>query len=99
MTFHFEEEALEEYREAVLYAEEKFGVGEDLVAAVEAALSEIERDPERFQTVGKSIRIFRMRRFPYYLFYHLSVMKDSVTIYAFAHHQRRPDYWRHRLPE
>ncbi len=48
MTIHFESDALDEYRDAVLYSEERFGLGEEFVLAVESALEVISRDPERF---------------------------------------------------
>lgn len=97
MIVHFEEDALEEYRDAVLYSEERFSLGEEFVQAIEAALAVIGQDPERFQAVGEGIRIFRPKRFPYYLYYHHDRKRGAVIIYAVAHHSRRPDYWRKRL--
>jgi hypothetical protein len=94
---HFEAEAFEEYRQAVIYSGLRFGLGEEFVQAVEAAIETIVLDPERFQPVGRGVRIFRMRRFPYYLFYHYSPATKSIAIYAVAHHCRKPDYWRPRL--
>ncbi len=97
MTVSFESGALVEYREAALYSQQRFGLGEEFIQAVEAAITTISGDPERFQPVGAGVRIFRMRRFPYYIFYQHSTADDSITIYAVAHHSRRPDYWRKRL--
>ena len=97
MTCHFEAQALEEYREAVIYSERRFGLGEEFVQSVTAALDTISRDPERFQPLGHGVHIFRMRRFPYYLFYHYSPESMSIVVYAVAHHRRKPDYWRPRL--
>ncbi|MBK8036993.1 MAG: type II toxin-antitoxin system RelE/ParE family toxin [Verrucomicrobiaceae bacterium] len=98
MTIQFESGALEEYREAAQYSEDRFGLGLQFVAAMQAALKEIERDPECFQPAGQGMRIYRMKRFPYYLFYHHQPKSEVVVIYAVAHHKRRPDYWRDRLP-
>ena len=97
MTVTFESCALREYSAAAQYSEERFGLGRDFVTAVEAALETISNDPERFQPVGQEIRIFRMKRFPYYLFYHFDAAGESVTIYAVAHHKKQNDYWRGRL--
>jgi hypothetical protein len=47
MTVHFESEAFEEYREAAQYSEDRFGLGLQFVAAMQAALKEIGRDPAR----------------------------------------------------
>lgn len=97
MTIHFESEALDEYRDAVLYSEERFGLGEALVQAVEASLEAIVRDPERFQPAGDDVRVFRMKRFPYYLFYHYTAASQAIHVYAIAHHSRKPGYWRERM--
>lgn len=97
MIAHFQDEALAEYHEAARFAEEHFGLGEAFVQAVEAALERILRDPASHQAVGDGVRIFRMRRFPYSIFYLHSPKAGSVTVYALAHDKRRPGYWRPRL--
>ena len=99
MNVHFEAEALIEYEEAAQYAEDRFGCGRQFVAAVRTALDSIAKDATRFQQVGQDIRIFRLKRHPYYLFYHYGESDKTVTIYAVAHHKRQQNYWRARLPE
>lgn len=96
MIVSFESGALAEYREAALYSQQRFGLGEEFVQAVESAIATISDDPERFQPVSAGVRIFRMLRFPYYIFYLYSAAGDSITIHAVAHHSRRPNYWRKR---
>lgn len=98
MILQFELDAWLEYRDAAIYPEQRFGLGEELVQAVESALAMILSDPERFQPVGQGVRIIRLKRFPYYLFYHHSPENACITIYAVAHHGRKPDYWRGRQP-
>src|SRR6476659_2511063 len=97
MTVLFESAALVEYQEAAQYSEDRFGLGREFVASVQAALQTIMGDPVRFQPVGQGIRIFRMKRFPYYLFYLYEPAAGSVTVYALAHHKKQNDYWRGRL--
>jgi plasmid stabilization system protein ParE len=97
MTVHFQSEALAEYQEAARYAEEQFGLGEAFVQAVEAALERILRAPLSYQAVGDGVRIFRMRRFPYSIFYLHSPETENFIIYALAHDKRRSGYWRSRL--
>jgi plasmid stabilization system protein ParE len=99
MKIHYESEALIEYEEAAQYAEDRFGCGQKFVAAMRTALASIAKDPTRFQPVGEGVRIFRLKRYPYYLFYHFDEPEDTVTIYAVAHHKRQQDYWRARLPD
>lgn len=95
----FEAEALEEYHEAAQYSEERFGMGRQFVASMQAAIVAIEKTPARYQSVGQGIRIFRMKGLPYYLFYHYDEANQAITIYAVAHHKRQPGYWHGRLPE
>ena len=97
MTVVFEKEALDEYMDAARHSENRFGLGQSFVNAVEDSLAVIAGSPERFQDVGKGVRIFRMRRFPFYLFYHHLSDQSLIIVYAVAHHGRRPDYWRERI--
>lgn len=99
MIVSFEADALQEYQNATQYSEDRFGLGRQFVQAVEDALTVLSQNPERYQSVGGGVRIFRMKRFPYYLFYHYSAGQKAITIYAVAHHQRQANYWRKRLPE
>lgn len=41
-------------------------------------------------------RQYAVSGFPYSVIYAES--DDEIRVYAFAHHRRRPGYWRHRLP-
>lgn len=98
MTHGFEREALDEYLDAArYYAEQRENLGEEFIQAVEAAIAAIAIDPTRFQLAGDGLRIFRMKRFPYHLFYRYNEQRDHSTIFAVMHHRRRPNYWRHRL--
>ena len=65
--------------------------------AIETAVETISKDPTRFQPVGEGLRIFRMKRFPYYLFYRYNEQRDHATFFAVMHQRRRPDYWKHRV--
>lgn len=66
---------------------------------MEVALRTIAEHPERYQSLGDGIHVFRMKRFPFYLFYHFDISSEAITIYAVAHHNRRPNYWRKRLDD
>lgn len=98
MNVFFEKEALDEYLDAARHSENRFGLGKSFIAAVEESLALVADDPGKFQEVGMGIRIFRMRRFPFYLFYQYLSDQNLITIYAVAHHARRPEYWRERIP-
>ena len=60
MILQFELDAWLEYRDAAIYSEQRFGLGEEFVQAMEFALAMILSDPERFQPVGQGVRIFRL---------------------------------------
>jgi len=100
MTHGFEREALLEYGAAArYYAEQRTGLGEEFIQAVETAIAIISQTPDRFQPVGEGLRIFRMRRFPYCLFYRYQPEHNHTTIFAVMHNRRRPNYWKDRLPK
>ena len=98
MTHGFEKEAFEEYEDAALYyAEHRAGLGDDFVREIEGAIREIAESPDRFQAVGQGLRVYRLKRFPYRLYYRYSEARDHATIFAVMHERRRPGYWSHRL--
>jgi plasmid stabilization system protein ParE len=86
-------EARTEYREAVLF----YGTAaERFVDAVDAALSAILRNPERFRELSPGIRTCRVSRFPYSILYRYSQETGVTVILAIKHDRRHPDYWRER---
>jgi toxin ParE1/3/4 len=98
MTFDFHPDALEEYQSAASwYEEQRFRLGIEFIQAIETGIAAILSDPGRFQPVGGSIRIYRIKRFPYYVFYRFNEGGNHVRIVAVIHKRRKPDYWRDRL--
>lgn len=98
MNFEFHPDALREYQEASLwYEEQRFRLGLEFSDAVESAVTAILTDPERFQAVGEGVQVFRLKRFPYYIFYRYDARGSRIRILAVMHHRRRPDYWRQRV--
>ena len=70
MTHGFEREALAEFRDAAEYhAAQRGGLGEAFVAAVKASLEEVGRCPTRYQLVGDGLRMCRMKRFPFSIYF------------------------------
>jgi len=97
MRVAFESQALVEYREAAIYSRQRFGLGVEFVDAVESAFATIASAPVQFQEIVEGIRIFRMRRFPFFIFYHFNETGKTFIVYAVAHHSREPGYWMDRL--
>ena len=64
--------------------------------AIDSALADIAANPQRWPCIGKSeIRQFSFTRFPYSIIYFEE--SNLIRILAFAHHKRRPGYWKHRF--
>lgn len=63
--------------------------------AVEAAVADILRAPNRYRRVKADLRRYGMRRFPYSILY--LVFSDHVQILVVRHHARHPDYGLDRL--
>ena len=85
--------AEEELREATsyYYAQDRLGLGEGFVTEVERVLGLLSATPMAGSVVGKNVRQWRLRRFPYTIVYKLR--SDHIQLLALAAHKRRPSYW------
>lgn len=80
------------------YNDRQAGVGQELLDEVLQAIDKLERNPgigARYRSTDR--RFFRLKRFPYVLYY--QEFDDHVWIAAIAHARRRPWYWNRRKPE
>jgi len=97
-----EPEADEELLEAARwYEQRRRGLGLDFLAAIGAAVELIQRYPaggSRVPGVKDEVPARRLvlRRFPYAVVF--LELEAEIRVLAFAHHRRRPGYWRERLP-
>lgn len=97
MSFEFHPEALAEYEEAAgWYEERRNKLGMEFIDSVEAAISAILESPDRYRPVGGDVRVFRLKRFPYYVFYRHDTEAGRIRVVAVMHQKRRPEYWRER---
>ena len=100
MTFDFHPEARDEFNDATHWYEDRsIFAGDRFVAAVRAAITAVLADPTRYQSVDDDVRVFRLKKYPFKLYYTLDEARQFVCIYAVMHAKRRPDYWRTRLPD
>ncbi|MBS1622672.1 MAG: type II toxin-antitoxin system RelE/ParE family toxin [Bacteroidetes bacterium] len=76
------------------YEEQSVGLGADFLLAVDAALSQIQREPLIFQKIYKQKRKVNLKRFPFGVFY--VVVKHQVIILAVIHLMRDPKEWKKR---
>lgn len=66
----------------------------DFLAAVNASLASIQRHPEAYALVDRTIRRALVRRFPYAIFY--EVETAEIVVYAIFHGARDPRAWKRR---
>src|SRR5262245_50454179 len=93
LVFHPEvkEEVNEAYR---WYESQRYGLGDDFLAALEAVYHHIGETPKAHQVIYKDIRRALPRRFPYGIFYR--VLVDRVEVIAVQHCRRDPERWKSR---
>jgi toxin ParE1/3/4 len=96
MNWTFNQSALHEYQEAAeWYRERSLQAAERFIFEVETAIHAICADPGRYQPVGEGVHVYRLRRFPFRIYYLPET--EQLTIYAVMHERREPEYWRARL--
>lgn len=83
---------LEEARQ--WYNQRRAGLGDELVAACEAAIDQIRRHPFSGPAVHRDIRRILVRRFPYGI--HYIVEDDTIVVLAVFHAKRNPREWKRR---
>ena len=94
--------AAEEVAEAAAwYEKERPGLGAEFEYAVNAALDLLEQEivpltPAPGVAGTRGVKRLMLRRFPYAVI--VLERETEILVIAFAHHARRPGYWRGRLP-
>ena len=73
------------------YEEQRAGLGEEFLAAVDATFDAIERIPEMFRRVHGEVRRANVSRFPYAVFYRID--PKSIVVLAILHSARDPKLW------
>lgn len=88
----FRAEALDDLVAAARWYDERLpGLGRDFIAAVEAKLELLSRNPRQYQRVRGPIRRAITRHFPYGIFFVED--GDQITVLAVLHHARHPKHW------
>jgi plasmid stabilization system protein ParE len=73
------------------YEDQRAGLGEEFLAAVDATFDAIERIPEIFRRVHGEVRRANVSRFPYAVFYRID--PKSVVVLTVLHTARDPKLW------
>lgn len=74
---------------ATWYEDQRLGLGEEFLLAVEATLEQILTQPEMFSFVERDIRRAMVRRFPFGVFY--SMESDHLGVIGVLHASRDPE--------
>src|SRR5579859_7753978 len=67
------------------YEEQRSGLGQRFLAAVESCLTAIRTSPNAFSPVLEKYRRAVVRRFPFVIFYEYSEESDTVTVFSIFH--------------
>lgn len=98
MRLEFHPEAREEFHDAANWYEERsIFAGDRFVKAMRLAVDSIMEDPPRYQHLGDGIHVFRLKKFPFRIYYSHEIETGVLLVHAVMHEKRRPDYWRSRL--
>jgi plasmid stabilization system protein ParE len=73
------------------YEDQRAGLGEEFLGAVEASFDAIQKFPEMFARVHGEVRRALVSRFPYAVFYR--VEPKRVVVLAVLHMARDPKLW------
>lgn len=93
--------AAEEAAEAAAwYERERPGLGREFESAIHAALDLLEQDLAPLSVLpgaagARGVKRLMLRRFPYAII--VREATETILVIAFAHHARRPGYWRNRM--
>jgi hypothetical protein len=85
---------LELLAEVLRYNEAEPGLGERFASSVEEALLRTLAFPMAGSPAAVKTRRVIVKRFPFSLVYRPEA--EGVTVFALAHHARRPNYWKSR---
>jgi len=92
--------AAEEATEAAAwYEKERSGLGSEFSQAIDAALDLLEEEIVPLASIpgpagARGVKRLLLRKFPYSIV--VLERGSEILVLAFAHHARRPGYWRNR---
>jgi plasmid stabilization system protein ParE len=93
MAYHhyFESRALREYIKALRWYKKRSPVAAaNFVKEMDAAISTICSQPDRFHISHKHFRETALKKYPFYIIYSLEESKKQVLIFSVYHFKRNP---------
>jgi plasmid stabilization system protein ParE len=76
------------------YEQQRAGLGDDFLAAIEEVFNRLRTTPAVHQVVYQDVRRALPRRFPYAVYYRIHA--DRVEVIAVQHTRRNPQDWQSR---
>lgn len=93
LSLEAEDDLLESY---VWYDNQKLGLGEDFLDALDGARDAILSNPLAYKIVyRKRVRAYTLTSFPFQILY--LIEKDEVNVISVFHTSRNPKSWRKRI--
>ncbi len=87
--------AKEDLDEAIkYYSDINQSLTQDLLIEFYQTIDVIVKNPNLFPITTRKFRKASLTRFPYKIFY--TVQAGEIIVLAFAHHKRKPGYWKKR---
>ena len=88
-------EAEADVQEAFEYYEScRAGLGYDLLLCIEASFSLIEKNPNQYKPIHKTVHRALVKRFPYGVFY--VIKGNKVSVIGVVHARKNPGHWMSR---
>jgi plasmid stabilization system protein ParE len=76
------------------YEEQRAGLGDAFLRALDATIASVQRQPEAHQLVDETMRRALLRRFTYGVFF--EVVAKEIVVYGILHCARDPKSWKRR---
>jgi plasmid stabilization system protein ParE len=83
--------ALVEFKDAVAWYKERSEIASlNFVTEVKEKIAAICSDPLRYRNTYKHYRETSLKKFPYYIIYHVDELNQRIIITSIYHHKRNP---------
>ncbi len=76
------------YSAATYYQNQRRGLEQEFLDAVDAALARVEKAPEQFAMIRGKVRCCSLERFPYGIYFR--IQPDCIRVVSVKHHRRNP---------
>ena len=87
----------EAFNSARYYNRQREGLGAEFFDVLDFCVAQLQQEPLRQKPDEDGVRSWRLRRFPFRVYYALD--PNRIRILAVAHLKRRHGYWRQRVEE